>query len=88
MTDIIKWIADQLSVDPNVDPHLIVGRNSFAQLAAEFLSRSMQTTKAEFAQTRRDDEVAAEAQSSIYERGGARWQEVRDEESGPDEDWE
>jgi len=49
--DIIKWLADQLAVDPNVDPAI-----------AEFISRS------------------------IHQRGSDRWQEVRDEETGPDDD--
>ena len=33
-------------------------------------------------------EEYARRQGLISQRGSNRWQEVRDEESGPDEDWE
>lgn len=39
-------------------------------------------------QIRREDDEAAEAQASIYDRGSPRWTEVMDSERGPDIDFD
>jgi hypothetical protein len=62
MLDTIKWLAEQLASDPNVDPAI-----------AEFFVGSR---------------PCRASGSSIHIRGTPRWTEVRDEESGPDDDWD